>query len=47
MTIRDGFKFGIGFVLGKAFMVVLAKGIIKACENGIDALEEKKSNENE
>jgi hypothetical protein len=28
----DGFKFGVGFVLGKAFLVVVSKAIIKAAE---------------
>lgn len=42
MTVKDGFRFGIGFVLGKAFMVVLSKAIIKACESSI-----KESNKNE
>lgn len=32
MTVMDGFKFGIGFILGKAFMVGLSTAIIKAAE---------------
>lgn len=47
MTVKDGFKFGVGYILGQAFMVALAKAVINVCENGIDALEEKESEENE
>ena len=38
MSIKDGFKFGIGYVLGQAVMVVLAKGIIKVCEKSLNEM---------
>lgn len=44
MGIKDGFKFGIGYVLAQAFMVTLAKGIVNACEK---ALEERETEEDE
>ncbi len=46
MGIKDGFKFGIGYVLGQAVMVVLAKGVIKACEKSLKDIEDE-ANENE
>lgn len=46
MSIKDGFKFGIGYILGQAFMVALAKGVIMVCERGLKELEaESKENE--
>lgn len=38
MKVIDGFKFGIGYVLGQAVMVVLAKGIIKAAEKSLETV---------
>lgn len=46
MSIKDGFKFGIGYILGQAFMVALAKGVIMVCEKGLKDMEtENKENE--
>lgn len=46
MTIKDGIKFGIGYVVGQTIMVILAKSIIKVCENSLKDLEDK-AKENE
>ena len=46
MKVIDGFKFGVGYILGQAVMVALAKGVIKACENGLKDMEDK-AKENE
>lgn len=40
MSIKDGFKFGIGYALGQAFLLVLAKSIVAA-------VEKKETEENE
>lgn len=43
MSVKDGFKFGIGYILGQAFMVALAKAVVNVCEKTLDS--DNKENE--
>lgn len=46
MKVIDGFKFGVGYILGQAVMVVLAKRVIEIGEKCLKDMEDK-AKENE
>lgn len=43
MKIIDGFKFGIGYILGQAIVVALAEGVMKVCEKGLETIEKEEN----
>ena len=47
MSIMDGFKFGVGFALGQACLLILIKELTVACDRGVEILKEMESKENE
>lgn len=46
MTIKNGIKFGIGFVIGQALVGCTARVLIDCLENQLKKLEESKQTEN-